>query len=130
MIFVVERDFKPVRLKSGASVAAYATEEKARLAARSLGGTVHAYSFNGATVCAEDLARDVERLRSERDAARKDLADQLDGNMTHRRMYGAHPDETMGMWLARLHRGYREWGRMLEALRDFSRTPTREACDE
>lgn len=76
MIYVVERDGRPVRSRQHAGVLAYDTHDSATRAAKSVGGKVVIYGVGGATH-GEDLARkataDAEAWRAERDAAVAEL---------------------------------------------------------
>lgn len=106
MIYVIESaDGSPVRLRGRPSVAAYANRSAAERAATALGGRVVVYSVGGAeSGTAEVLGREYADAAAERDALRAEIADQRAGNAALRARYGAHPDETMGQWIARLHR--------------------------
>lgn len=76
MIYVVERDGRPVRSRQHAGVLAYDTHDSATRAAKTVGGKVTIYGVGGA-VHGEQLAReaaaDAERWRAERDAAVAEL---------------------------------------------------------
>lgn len=108
-IYVVEDTHgTPVRLRGRASVAAYATRSAAERSSRALGGRVRAYSVAGAeSGTAEVLGREYAAAAAERDALRAELEDRRAGNAALRARYGAREDETIGQWIARLHRGYR-----------------------
>jgi hypothetical protein len=110
MIYVIERadGGGAKRLSKRPSVAAYATHDAAERAARALGGRVRAYAVAGAeSGSAEVLGREYADAAAERDALRAEIADQRAGHASLRARYGAREDETMGQWIARLHRGYR-----------------------
>lgn len=108
-IYVVEDAHgTPVRLRGRPSIAAYATRSAALRSATALGGRIRAYAVAGAeSGTAEVLGREYADAAAERDALRVELEELRAGNAALRARYGAHADETMGQWVARLHRGYR-----------------------
>lgn len=112
MIYVVETATSntPCRLARGPSLAAYATHDAATRAARSLGGIVREYAVASAATgdTAECLARAVDDITAERDALRREIEEQRAGHAAHRAKYGAREDETMGQWIARLHRAHQD----------------------
>lgn len=105
-IYVVEVDGRPVQLRTSRSVAAYADRARAESAARTLRGRVVEYAVGRTPDAEEDAWREALRMRAERDQARAELEDQWAGNKAVRAKYGARDDETMGMWIGRLYRGY------------------------
>ena len=82
---------------------------------------------------ANALVADLDDLNEECAELKRNLKAEADGNAALRRKHGAHHEETMGMFIARLAHGCREWGHIMEALRNFHRGgPTRDvmpACE-
>jgi len=134
MIYVVELNQSPVKLASG-NIAAYGSREKADRAAKTFGAKVTMYAFGGTTCLVDDgegLTRQLDDLNEECAQLKRDMQAERDGNALLRRKHGAHDEETMGMFMARLAHSHREWGKIMEALRNFHRGPCRDtmpSCD-
>lgn len=123
MIFVVERAHEPYKLASGA-IAAYGSRTVAERSAKALGGRVCTYSFTGANVVTkadEDLMRSLDDVAIERDQAKLELNGLLDTITMNMTRGGAYPHETLGVFVARVTKGYREWVRMMTSLGEFYR---------